>query len=89
MKVIRAIIIGISSNVQWKHLPGNRNVEGVSVIAVCDIVVEKAQHSALEHEMEHVFTDYGHLLAILEIDAASLYSEQPARRLNNRHSASR
>ena len=69
MKVIRAIIIGISSIVQWKHLPCHCNVEEIYFIAVCGIVVMRVQHSAELHEIEHVFTDYYHLLAIPEIDA--------------------
>ena len=72
MKEIAVGIIGTGSIAQWKHLPGHRNVEGVSVIAVCDIDEERARHFAQQHGIEHVFTDYNHLLAMPEIGAVSV-----------------
>ena len=72
MKEIKVGIIGSGSIATHKHLPGHRKVEGVSVIAVCDIDLQRAQTFSDEHEIEHVFDSHYDLLAIPEIDAVSV-----------------
>ena len=65
-------IIGAGGIGAGKHLPGHRRVEGVSIIAVCDIDESRAHEFAKDHEIEHVFADYNDLLAMDEIDAVSV-----------------
>ena len=81
MKEITIGIIGAGAIAKGKHLPGHRDIEGVSVIAVCDIDEERARHFAQEHEIEHFFTDYHQLIAMPEIDAVSVCTP------NNLHAA--
>ena len=72
MKEIKVGIIGSGSIAKHKHLPGHQGVEGVSVIAVCDIDLQRARTFADEHNIEHVFEIQHDLLAISEIDAVSV-----------------
>ena len=55
-----------------KHLPGHRNVEGVSITAVCDIDQQRAENFAKQHDIKHVFTDYNEMVAMPELDAVSV-----------------
>ena len=72
MKEIKVGIIGAGGIAAGKHLPGHRKVEGVSVIAVCDIDEQRAKDLAKKHDIKHVFTDYNELVAMPEIDAVSV-----------------
>ena len=65
-------IIGAGGIAGGKHLPGHRNVEGVSIIAVCDIDRQRAENFAKQHDIKHVFTDYNDLVAMPELDAVSV-----------------
>ncbi len=65
-------IIGAGGIAGGKHLPGHRNVEGVSIIAVCDIDQQRAENFAKQHDIKHVFTDYNDLVAMPELDAVSV-----------------
>lgn len=72
MQEIKVGIIGSGSIATHKHLPGHQAVEGVSVIAVCDIDLQQARALAAEYEIEHVFDNHQELLAMREIDAVSV-----------------
>ena len=72
MKEIKVGIIGSGSIATHKHLPGHLKVEGVSVIAACDIDLQRAQNFADEHEIEYVFDSHHDLLTMPEIDAVSV-----------------
>ena len=65
-------IIGAGGIAGGKHLPGHRNVEGVSIIAVCDIDRQRAENFAKQHDIKHIFTDYNDLVAMPELDAVSV-----------------
>ena len=65
-------IIGAGGIAGGKHLPGHRNVEGASIIAVCDIDRQRAENFAKQHDIKHVFTDYNDLVAMPELDAVSV-----------------
>ena len=70
-------IIGAGGIGAGKHLPGHRRVEGVSIIAVCDIDEPKAKEFGQKHEIEHVFADYNDLLAMDETGCRKrVYAEQ-------------
>ena len=72
MEEIKVGIIGAGGIAGGKHLPGHRNVEGVSIIAVCDIDRQRAENFAKQHDIKHVFTDYNDLIAMPELDAVSV-----------------
>ena len=72
MKEIKVGIIGSGSIATHKQLPGHLKVEGVSVIAACDIDLQRAQNFADEHEIEYVFDSHHDLLTMPEIDAVSV-----------------
>jgi predicted dehydrogenase len=72
MQEIKVGIIGAGGIAGGKHLPGHRNVEGVSIIAVCDIDRQRAENFAKQHDIKHVFTDYNDLVGMPELDAVSV-----------------
>ena len=72
MHEIKVGIIGAGGIAGGKHLPGHRNVEGVSIIAVCDIDQQRAENFAKQHDIKQVFTDYNALVAMPELDAVSV-----------------
>lgn len=72
MKEIKVGIVGAGGIAGGKHLPGHLKVEGVSVIAVCDIDEARAKNFAKKHEIKYVFTDYNELVAMPELDAVSV-----------------
>ncbi|MDE0184156.1 MAG: Gfo/Idh/MocA family oxidoreductase [Candidatus Poribacteria bacterium] len=81
MQKINVGIVGAGAIGKAKHLVSHREVEGVSVIAVCDIDEERARYCAHDYDIEHVFTDYHQLIAMPEIDAISVCTP------NNFHAA--
>lgn len=72
MQKIRVGIIGAGGIAQGKHLPGHLGVEGVEIIAVCDIVEERAKSFAERNDIPQIFTDYHELVAMDELDAVSV-----------------
>ncbi len=73
VKKIKVGIIGAGGIAAGKHLPGHRGVEGVEVIAVCDIVKDKAKAFAEKHDIPYWFTDYRKMLEEMdELDAVSV-----------------
>lgn len=72
MKEIKVGIIGTGGIAGGKHLPGHEGVEGVSVIAGCDIIEEKAKNFAKKNDIPNVFTDYEKLVEMDELDAVSV-----------------
>ncbi|OGN92827.1 MAG: oxidoreductase [Chloroflexi bacterium RBG_13_50_21] len=70
MKKLRAGIIGCGFIAKGKHLPGLAKMEGVEVVAFCDIIKEKAQASAKEYGPPDalVCMDYRDVLARDDID---------------------
>ena len=72
MQEIKVGIIGAGGIAGGKHLPGHRDVEGVSIIAVCDIDRQRAENFAKQYDITHVFTDYNELVAMPELDAVSV-----------------
>lgn len=71
-KEIKVGIIGAGGIARAAHMPGYQAVEGVKVIAVCDIVKEVAEEFAKQFDIPNVFTDYKDLAAMDELDAISV-----------------
>jgi predicted dehydrogenase len=70
MKKIKAGIIGCGFIANGKHLPSMARVEGVEVVAFCDLIIEKAQASAKKYGTPDalVCIDYKDVLAREDID---------------------
>ena len=63
-------IVGCGGIANGKHLPSLSKVEGVKIVAFCDLEIEKAQAAAKQYGTPDakVFTDYRDLLALPQID---------------------
>jgi predicted dehydrogenase len=71
-KDVKVGIVGAGGIAQGAHMPGYQATSGVKVVAVCDIVKEKAERFAKQHDIPNVFTDYEDLVAMKELDAISV-----------------
>ncbi|MCK4624836.1 MAG: Gfo/Idh/MocA family oxidoreductase [Phycisphaerae bacterium] len=54
------------------HLEGYRKCPGVEVVAVCDVVADRAKAAAEKYDISKTFTSVGRMLAMKEIDAVSV-----------------
>jgi len=70
-KEIKVGIVGAGGIARGAHMPGYQAVEGVKVVAVCDIIEEKAKEFAKRFEIPNVFADYEDLVAMDELDAVA------------------
>ena len=60
--------VGTGGIWKWGHSPAWLAHPEVEIVAVCDIVPEKAEAFAKEHNVPHVFTDYKQMLKIKELN---------------------
>ena len=67
---IKIGIIGCGGIANGKHMPSLRQIEGVQMVAFCDVVPEKAEEAAREYGTPDakVYTDYKELLKDKSID---------------------
>jgi len=67
-------IIGSGGIAEGAHMPGYLAVPDAKVIAVCDVVKEKAEKFAEKYGIpkKNVFTDYNDIVAMDELDAVSV-----------------
>ncbi len=63
--------IGCGGIANQKHFPGMAGMEGVDMVAFCDLIIERAEKAAKEYGTPDakVYTDYKELLADPTIDA--------------------
>lgn len=71
MSRVKVGIIGCGSIAKLRHLPEYKANKNVEIVAVCDIVAERAQEMAEEYGAV-AFTDYKDVLKINDIDAISV-----------------
>jgi predicted dehydrogenase len=71
MKEIRIGIIGTGVIAQ-QHLNNYANIEGVKVVAACDIDAEKLEKTCKEFNIEHSYLDYRELLKRDDLDAVDV-----------------
>lgn len=71
MKKIRFAIIGCGVIAPF-HAQAILNDERAELIAVCDIIEEKAKAFAEKYSVESVYTDYNEMLKRVDIDAVSI-----------------
>jgi predicted dehydrogenase len=64
-------VIGCGSIANHRHLPEHANNPGVEIVAVCDVVEDRAKAASAKFGGK-TFTDYHELLAFDEVDAVSV-----------------
>ena len=69
-ETIRVGIIGCGGIANGKHIPGIQAIEGVEIVALCDIIVEKAEKTKERHGLTNakIYQDYKELLKDESID---------------------
>ena len=70
-KKVRVGVIG-AGGISGMHLEGYRNCPHAEILAVCDVVGERAQARAEEFDVPYWFTSAEKLLALKDIDAVSV-----------------
>lgn len=73
-RTVKIGIIGCGGIANGKHMPSLKQVDGVEMVAFCDLVVEKAQKAAMEYGTSDakVYTDYRELLKDPEIEVVHI-----------------
>ncbi|MDT8861370.1 Gfo/Idh/MocA family oxidoreductase [Alkalihalobacillus sp. MEB130] len=71
MSTVKVGVIGCGSISRLRHLPEYGTNNQVEIVAVCDIVAERAEEMAEKYGAK-AFTDYKELLKLEEIDAISV-----------------
>jgi predicted dehydrogenase len=76
-------IIGVGGIAKGAHIPGYLRLnDKVEIVALCDIIEERAKKKANELGVTKVFTDYNEMLEMKEIDIISVctpnYAHAPA-----------
>ncbi|QOR67197.1 Gfo/Idh/MocA family oxidoreductase [Cytobacillus suaedae] len=71
MEKIKIGVIGCGSIAKHRHLPEYASNELVEIVAVCDIVTQRAEELANTYQAR-AYTDYNELLASEDVDAVSV-----------------
>lgn len=71
-KVIKIGAVGIGGIFKGVHAKPLLENPDVKIVAVCDVIRERAEKFAKENNIPHVFTDYRELIALPEIDAVDI-----------------
>ena len=71
MKKVRIGVIGCGGIANGKHLPAHKHNPDSEMVALCDIIVERAEKAAKEYGIPgaKVYRDYKELLKDKTIDA--------------------
>ncbi len=77
MRTLKIGVIGAGGICQT-HMQALQDVEGTEVVAICDLIEERAQKTAKKYGIPHVFIDYHKILEMDEIEAVSVltYNQQ-------------
>ncbi len=71
-KKLKVGIIGAGGIATIAHMPAYAGMENVEVVAICDIVPEKAKTLAEKYNVSLTFENYMDLLALPELDAVDI-----------------
>ena len=71
-KKLKVGLIGAGGMARTVHLPGFGRMDNVEVVAICDIVPEKAEALAEKFHIPHIFEDYKEMLKMPELDAVDI-----------------
>ncbi len=69
---LRFGIVGCGGIFQWGHLPALKDHPDVEIVALCDIVLEKAQKHAKDLGVKNVFADYRDLVKLADVDVVDI-----------------
>ncbi|WP_274364248.1 Gfo/Idh/MocA family protein [Paenibacillus thermotolerans] len=69
---VRIGIVGAGGIFQWAHVEPLKKHPEVEIVAICDIVKEKAEAASIQHNIPQVYTDYRDMLANAEIDIVDI-----------------
>ena len=72
---IRAGVIGVGGMAKGMHLPSLGEIDGVEIVALCDIVEERAVAQAEVYKTARTYTHYQQMLAKEELDAVHVLVE--------------
>lgn len=72
---LRVGVIGAGGIARSVHLPSLRDMDDVEVVAICDIIEDRAAAMAEQHCIPRVYTLYKEMLAKEELDAAFVLIE--------------
>jgi predicted dehydrogenase len=71
-KAIKLGIIGCGKVAEERHLPALRQIAGVEVVAVADIIADRVQQMAERYKIQHRFNDYRDLLDCADVEAVGI-----------------
>ncbi|MBQ7108739.1 MAG: Gfo/Idh/MocA family oxidoreductase [Clostridia bacterium] len=71
-KKLKVAVIGNGGIAKSCHLPGWANIENAEVVAVCDVIKERAEAAAEKYNISQAYTDYKDVLAIDGLDAIDI-----------------
>lgn len=66
---LRVGVVGVGGIAHNIHLPAIHDLDDVELVAVCDIVQERAQAMAIQYDVPRVYTLYREMLAHEDMDA--------------------
>ena len=72
MGKIKIGLIGCGGVAFWAHIPILLQFDDIEVVAVCDIIKERAENAAKRLNSSYVFTDYKELIALKELDMVDI-----------------
>jgi predicted dehydrogenase len=79
MEPVKVGLIGAGGIAQY-HMRALADVEDVEVVAVADIIKERAETTAEAFNIPHIFTDYHDILAMDEVEAVTITTYNQAHR---------
>ena len=71
-KKLKIAIIGAGGIARTSHLPAYKNMDNVELVAICDIIEERAKEKAEEYNIPGVYTNYKDVLEIEGLDAIDI-----------------
>jgi predicted dehydrogenase len=77
---VRVAIIGSGGIARYAHVPGYKAQKGVEIVAVCDVVLDKAAEIAHEFGIPRWYGSYQELLENEKLDAISICTPNVAHR---------
>lgn len=72
MKKLRVGVVGCGSIAKFRHLPEYHANQNVELVALCDIVQERAEHASEQYGGGKVYTDYKEMIDREELDIVSV-----------------
>jgi predicted dehydrogenase len=69
LKTVKIGVVGAGGIARNAHLPAYKNVPNAEVVAICDIIEERAINASKDFDIPYTFTDYHEMLKMDELDA--------------------